>query len=202
MLDTCVVQNLEWVYDRQQENSWSEEDAHQLKDRYGSHANELISLWKLVDQFECRSTSPPWLVSAGSLAELSDHPGTKRTGLMDGWKYWQESSDDWSPDSFGPIAPGLLSAAQYPPNRLILRGLGVSEYGEVIADDGPLAAFPDVGDRKLIREALFASAPAILTTDIKTLWSRRAAVQDMGLEIWRPTDLLDFYEAEWYKPEP
>ncbi len=84
-------------------------------------------------------------------------------------------------------------------NPLILRGLGVSGVDEIVADDGPLSECPDRGDRALIRDGLLSGVPAILTTDLRTFWSRRTVLYDLGIEIWRPSDALTAYIPKWAK---
>ena len=73
----------------------------------------------------------------------------------------------------------------------------VSGYEEIIDSDGPLSAFRDEGDRKIIRDALVCGVRAILTTDLRSFWSERDALETYGVEIWRPTDLLVAYESKW-----
>lgn len=76
LLDTCVVQNLEWVLKQQLETTpWTQAHETRLRTRYGPLADELLALWKLVEMYERDSNFPPWIVSGRSLAELGGHPG-------------------------------------------------------------------------------------------------------------------------------
>lgn len=199
LLDTCVIQNLEWVYAQGRiEAPWTDQDTERLRTRFGrALAEDLFALRNLVHAFEWRSEYLPWIVSAQSKIEFGNHQGTRKNALISGWQYWRDGSDDWAPDSFGPVAPGRLDSIRHRPSPLILRGLGVTTFEEVIEETGPLAYLPDVGDRQLVREAIFAGVPAILTTDLKTLWSHRESLGTLGLEVWRPTTLLDAYLEYW-----
>ena len=86
LLDTCVVQNLEWVYARHSEDrEWTSSEEQSLVARYGKpHANELLALWDLVGDFEEASSTLPWLVSESAREELARHPGKKRATLTQG----------------------------------------------------------------------------------------------------------------------
>jgi hypothetical protein len=50
--------------------------------------------------------------------------------------------------------------------------------------------FADAGDRVLIRSALRAGIPRILTTDLNSFWRHRRSLYPLGIEVWRPTDVL------------
>jgi hypothetical protein len=110
-------------------------------------------------------------------------------------QWWQE----WA-DYFG----GGIKESWYPhidTERLVVR------WSPEVAEEQlslpvapplwPLAAeciprldpFTDAGDRALIRIAMRAGIPTILTTDINSFWSHRRAAYALGVEIWRPTDL-------------
>jgi len=199
LLDTCVVQNIEWVYARHSEDrEWTSSEEESLVARYGKpHANELLALWDLVGAFEEASSTLPWLVSESAREELNRHPGTKRARLVQGWSYWDESADEWGIEAFGTVAPSSLRSGLTNVHPLVLRGLGVSSYEQIIDSDGPLSEFRDEGDRKIIRDALVCGVRAILTTDLRSFWNERAALDPYGIEIWRPTDLLVAYESRW-----
>jgi hypothetical protein len=109
-----------------------------------------------------------------------------------------DAQEDWGTSSYGPVAPGVIDpTVKAHPNPLILRGLEVSSVQQIVADDGPLAEFRDLGDRALIRDALLAGVPAILTTDLKSFWAKRAVVAEYGLQVWRPSETLDAYVPRW-----
>jgi hypothetical protein len=80
---------------------------------------------------------------------------------------------------------------------LVLRGLGVEDVEAIVAVDGPLAFLPDLGDRRIVRDALLANIPAILTLDLRTFWRHRDALAPLGVEVWLPSDLLDAYVRMW-----
>lgn len=82
-------------------------------------------------------------------------------------------------------------------NPLILKALGVKENKEIVEDNGPLTLLADMGDRLLVRDAILAGVPAILTTDLRSFWSHRADLYHLGIEIWRPSDALIAYEPKW-----
>jgi hypothetical protein len=203
LLDTCVIQNIEWVWDRMEEpdgGQWTEQRVAALEARFGADlAEDLLCLGDLVDHFQYEGGFP-WLVSSSTRAEIERFtgPGEKPIRILQGWTRLSEAKDDWAPDSFGSTAPGFLDAAhQVRPNPLILRGLGVASVEEIVADSGPLSAFPHQGDRALIRDALLSGVPAILTTDLRSFWANRETLYDLGLEVWRPSDVLTAYEPQW-----
>lgn len=191
LLDTCVVQHLTWVYERRaSEQEWTQEDSAKLTQRYGRLADELLALWELVDRYEMASSSPTWLVSNSSLAELQRAPVDRREANLSTWRWVNDSTEGMLPDGYATIAPGLLVGADYRPNILVLGGLGIASADQLLESDGPLTAFPDHGDRVLIGEALFAGVQTLMTTDLRTIWRHRDAAAALGLAIVRPQDLL------------
>lgn len=143
---------------------------------------------------------PVLLVSSSTRDEIERFSGggEKQVRILKGWTRLSDAQDDWSPDSFGRTAPGPLNASlQLRPNPLILHGLGVATADEIVADSGPLSAFPHQGDRALILDALLSGVPAILTTDLRSFWAHREALYAFGLEVWRPSDALSAYEPRW-----
>lgn len=201
LLDTCLIQNIEWVWDRMaspQGGQWTEGQVAQLERRFGpTFANELLSLGYLVDYFQYVGGFP-WLVSHSSEAEIraNGRPGAKR--VLRGWSRLADATDDWAPSSFRGVAPGILRpVGEVRINPLILRGLGVLSIAEIVADGGPLHVLRDAGDRALVRDALLAGVPAILTSDLRSFWAQRQPLYDLGLQIWRPSDVLDAYETLW-----
>ena len=75
--------------------------------------------------------------------------------------------------------------------------MGVTNSEELLDSSGPLSFLPDGGDRALVAQALLANIPAILTTDRRTFWAHRDKVRELGVEILRPTELLDLYVPYW-----
>lgn len=199
LLDTCVVQNIEWVWDRIEEDGgqWTDERIHDLKRHFGEGlAGELLALGFLVDKLQWNGY--PWLVSASSLREIQVFRGLKADKVFRGWHRLYEHQEDWHHGSSNGAAPGILNPGE--PTRispLILQGLGVSTAAAIVADDGPLKAFHDEGDRKLIRDALLGNVPAILTTDLRSFWAHRSVLYDYELEVWKPSDALLAYESRW-----
>lgn len=200
LLDTCVIQNIEWVWDRMEDGTsqWTEDSLAELEARFGKPlADELIALGYLVDHFQYNGGFP-WLVSASAKVELERHLGGKGAALVAGWKRLSDHQHDWAIESFRGVAPGVLTpTADTRIHPLILRGLGVTSAEEIVDDRGPLCALQDPGDRELIRDALLSGVPAILTTDLRSFWRHRSALHEYGLEVWRPSDALAAYEPEW-----
>ena len=104
----------------------------------------------------------------------------------------------WSIESFRGVAPAVLDPTpEVRINPLILQALGVTERNEIVEDNGPLGVLKDMGNRMLVRDALLAGVPAILTMDLESFWRHRAALYHLGVEIWRPSDALAAYEPKW-----
>jgi hypothetical protein len=168
--------------------------------RFGTPlAVELLALDQLVDHL--RWSGFPWLVSAGAQRELDRVVASKGEGLRAGWRRLAEAQEEWGTDSYGLVAPAILSPESTArPNPLILRGLGVSSVEEIVAANGPLAEFRHHGDREIIRETLLSGArdphdrPQIVL-------GKREVVLEHGLEVWRPSDALRAYIRRWNAQE-
>ncbi len=200
LLDTCVIQNIEWVWDRIEEpecSQWTEEGVQRLEEQFGARfANELLCLGYLVDHLQWEGF--PWLVSASAQDEIGRSRGRRRPGVLRGWERLSESQADWNVSSFRGVAPSVLDpTGAVRVNPLILRGIGVSSVDEITADNGPLSSLRDAGDRALVRDAMLSGVPAILTTDLRSFWSQREAIYGLGVEIWCPSDALTAYEPKW-----
>ncbi|AGK57211.1 hypothetical protein HYPDE_27658 [Hyphomicrobium denitrificans 1NES1] len=201
LLDTCVLQNLDWV-DRQLEEKervvWDDAALLELSARYGSDtANDLVDLGILYKQFEYWG-GYPWLVCETNWSEASVFGGNRSARLRIIVKFFGGHQEDVSNDAFPGVALGLLGdsrSARISP--LILKGLGVRSLGQIFASDGPLSFLRDEGDRRVAGYALVANIPAILTTDRKTFWKHRDVLRNFGVEVMRPSELLDLYEPYW-----
>jgi hypothetical protein len=127
------------------------------------------------------------------MLELNKVGGAAGWELRQWWfewaDYFQDCLDaDWYPDldarglviSRGPeVADEQLALLPIAPRAVALS-----------ADCLPLfGPFRDVGDRAVIRDAMRAGIPNILTTDLRSFWSKRRSLYPFGMEIWRPTDL-------------
>jgi hypothetical protein len=158
---------------------------------------ELVALGDLVTLME--RNGPPWVVSEASLIEFERAEGAKGTALRQWWFEWADYFD------------GCLDAGWYleldAEHLLIRRSPEVAEGQLSLALDPapwPLAPecipvigpFPDAPDRALIRCALRAGVPTILTTDLNTFWRHRRAVYALGIEIWRPSDLWTTFQRQ------
>ncbi len=194
LLDTCLLQHLKVVMDMvyAESESMTEEIAGRLLATYRAPLGpELVALGDLMAVLG-HTDPPPWVVAEVSLIEFERLNGAKGSQLR-GW--WQEWADYFK---------GCYADGWYPhvdAERLLIR------TAPVVADEQlslaiepvrwPLAAecippfgpFPDAGDRALIRTALRAAVPTILTTDLNTFWRHRRVLYPLGIEVWRPTDL-------------
>lgn len=201
LLDTCVLQNIDWV-DRRIESDgsviWDDEAVAALSARYGTElANDLIDLGILYKEFENRS-GYPWLVSQAASGEVSLVDGLKGERLVSALDFFRGHQDDWCDDTYPGLAKGLL----FPTRRIrvsppLLRGLGVTSVNEIHSAQGPLSFLPDAGDRMVAAEALIANVPVVLTTDRATFWKHSAELERLGLAVMRPTELLRLYEPYW-----
>lgn len=199
LLDTCVLQNLDWVDRRiESDGSWDDGAVADLTERYGAElANDLIDLGILYKEFEDRS-GYPWLVSRAAQGEASLADGVKGVRLLSLLGFFRGHQDDWSDEAYPGIAKGLLfSPRRVRVSPLLLRGLGVTSVDEVHSASGPLSFLPDEGDRMIAAEALIANVPVLLTTDRATFWRHRVKLEALGLAVMRPTELLTLYEPYW-----
>lgn len=201
LLDTCVIQNLDWV-DRLIESHgsvmWDGAAIADLTARYGAElASDLVDIGVLYKQFENRG-GYPWLVSRSAQGEARLTSGNKRVRLTSAIDFFRGHQDDWSHDSYPAVAQGLLFGSRgVRVSPLLLRGLSVNSVDEIYAETGPLSFLSDVGDRMITAEALVANIPVILTTDRATFWKHRAKLEAFGVTVMRPTELLKLYEPYW-----
>lgn len=219
LLDTSVLQNLDWV-DRKLEEFeeaedaeisalggthglddggvWDEQKIILLEQRFGKElARDLLDLGTLYKEFEYQG-GYPWLVCDAAIKEagaLQTHKGGRLRELV---SFISGHQEDWSIDSYPEIAQGLLLArGQLRISPLILRALGVSCRADISAETGPLSFLRDAGDREIVTHALIANIPAILTTDRRTFWAHRVRLEEMGVQVIRPSELLDQYVPFW-----
>lgn len=197
LLDTCVLQNLDWVDRREETKTIPTED--ELANQFGRElAIDLIALAILYRNFQDRS-GYPWLVCNTAVAEAQQLGGQKGKSLRSLIAFFEGHEGEWSAGAYPGIATGLLRAHQVTTrvSPLILRGLGVATAHEACLPNGPLGFLPDNGDRLLAAEALFANVPVILTTDRRTFWAHRDRLLPLGVEVLRPSELLDLYDPYW-----
>ncbi len=201
LLDTCILQNLDWV-DRQLEERervvWDDTALLELSERYGADtANDLVDLGILYKQFEYFG-GYPWLVCETNSSEASVFGGNRGVRLRDIVRFFGGHQEDVSNHAFPGVALGLLEESKSVRiSPLILKGLGVRSAEQIVASDGPLSFLRDEGDRRVAGYALVANIPVILTTDRKTFWKHRDALRSFGVEVMRPSELLDLYEPYW-----
>jgi hypothetical protein len=199
LLDTCILQNLDWV-DRRIEQAvcWDDAAVAALTATYGEDmANDLLDLGAMYKHFEDLG-GYPWLVCDVNASEASLLGGDRGIRLNDIIRFFNGHQDDLCNDAFPGVALGLLGearAARVSP--LILKGLGVASVEQVFLHDGPLYFLPDRGDRQVAGYALLANIPIILTTDRKTFWKHRAAMKEFGVDVMRPSELLALYDPYW-----
>jgi hypothetical protein len=189
LLDTCAVQHLDTVMGRFDDDSGlSHEEAQRLVARYGPRLGpEIVALGDLV-AIAFENDGPPWAVSETSLIELGRLEGNRGNGLRRSWWDWRYYWDGWA-DVYPEIDhAGLMwPRAVVPPEQLALFPIAPT------MPDAPLDAIRHAGDRALIRDAIRAGIPAILTTDLRSFWAKRGALLGYGLEVWRPTDVWRAY---------
>lgn len=193
LLDTCVLQSLKLVMDticEYGEYMTDEVEDHLLRRYPAPLGPELVALGVLIAVLG--RNGPPWVVSESSLIEFEQLDSEKGRQLR---RWWQEWADYFDGCLDGGWYPGLDAEA------LIVRRVPAVADGQLaLAIEParwPLAAecvfpfgpFPNAGDRALIRDALRAGIPAIVTTDLNSFWRHRRALYPLGIEIWRPTDL-------------
>lgn len=201
LLDTCTVQHLDWV-DRQIDTHgpsvWDADNEKCLQDRYGvDTANDLLDLGTLYKRFE-HEGGYPWLVSDAAINEANLLFGSKGVRLEELITFFAEHQSDWGLDTYPGLASGLLLNGKMKcVSKLALRGLGILSVEECYEHDGPLGFLPDKGDRVVAAHALLANIPAVLTTDRRTFWRWRTKLEDLGLKVFRPSELLDLYETYW-----
>lgn len=201
LLDTCVLQNLDWV-DRQRERAgtvvWDDDAVRSLERRYGSElASDLLDLGTLYTQFEARS-GYPWLACRASVDEATRLLGARGPRLREMIEFLIRHQDEWTDDAYAGLAKGLLArSGRRRVSPLILKALGVASEEEIHTDNGPLAFLPDLGDRLIAACALTANIPVILTTDLATFWKHRESMASLGVQVMRPSELLPLYDRYW-----
>lgn len=202
LLDTSVLQNLDWVDHRLEategDANWDDESVAQLEARFGKElAADLIDLGTLYKQFE-HYGSYPWLVCNAAIDEASVLQNEKGDRLRQLLSFLSSHQEDWGNDSFPGIARGLLlTRRRTRVSPLILRALGVKAAEDLCGAGGPLSFLRDRGDRAVVSQAVLANIPAILTTDRRTFWAHRDAIRELGVEILRPSELLNLYVPYW-----
>lgn len=195
LLDTCAVQGLREATAFFHDNgAWDDAGPEELLAYYGRRkGSELIALGNVVQRL--RYNGAPWLVSRTSLLEFQAARPDIARGLLSWWIEWADYMEA-SSTNYPEIDLDLLfdySAVVHPDQM---------QLPFVVAVASPLVepAFPpfkDTGDCALMRDALRARVPAILTLDLRSFWRHRRTLWGLGLEVWRP---LDYWEA--IRPQP
>lgn len=195
LLDTCAVQHLDTVLAFCDDQPLDDGSARTVMTRYGRRLGpELIALAEIYARVSYSGV--PWAVSETSLAELELVGGRRGAALRlwwsELWHYWHSCEEFFPEIDFDGLAwPG----PDVSPDQLTLFEMEAAVPGHA-APGEPLALLSDVGDRALVRDAIRSRIPSILTTDLRSFWSRRHAVQSYGIEVWRPTDVLRAYRGE------
>jgi hypothetical protein len=191
LLDTCLLQHLEFVMDLLGDAlCWPAGSTSWLLRRYGEQlGGDLIALGEII-AFLLPRQPPPWIVSETSLLELQRLGGAKGSRLRAWWYEWAEF---W--EGCAEVYPEILTEALAPPVTSIAPGqLALFEIPSRSCRDleagTPLGSLPDAGDRALVRDAIRCGIPAVLTTDLRSLWSHRQSLYAVGVEVWRPRDML------------
>lgn len=140
----------------------------------------------------------PWLVCNSAIEEAGLLEGLKGARLRQILSFFASHQDEWGRDSYPRIAQGiLLSQVPLTGSPLVLRALGATTPEHLADYAGPLSFLPDRGDRLLATYALLSNVPALLTTDRRTFWVHRARLQEMGIQVLRPSELLTLYFPYW-----
>jgi hypothetical protein len=192
LLDTCVLQHLKLVMDALTEEYVTEEDEERLLRRYpASLGSELVALGDLMTVLQ--RNGPPWLVAEASLIEFERLDNAKGAELRQWWREWADYFKGCLDEGWYPyIDAESLLIRRSPPEHDGQQSLPIEPArwplaAECVPTFGP---FLDAGDRALIRTALRAGIPTILTTDLNSFWRYRRCLYPLGIEVWRPTDLL------------
>ena len=201
LLDTCILQNLDWV-DRQIEEKgdvvWDDGAVRTLATQYGREmAVDLIDLGMLHTRFE-HFGGYPWLVCETNFSEGAPLYGGKGERIRKITRYFYGHQEDLYVHSYPGTATSLLTENNsIRVSPMILKGLGVETVDQVTSGDGPLSFLHDYGDRLIAHYAIIANIPIILTTDRRTFWKHRDALKEFGVHVMRPSELLDLYEPYW-----
>jgi hypothetical protein len=194
LLDTCLLQHLKVVMDMvyEYDEFLTDETADRLLAQYPEPLGpELVALGDLMAQLG-HTDPPPWVVAEASLIEFERLNSAKGAQLRAWWREWADYFSGCHRDGWYPHVDAERLLIRTPPtvadDQLSLE-IGPAPWpisAECFPKFGP---FPDAGDRALIRAALRAGVPTILTTDLNSFWRHRRALYPLGIEVWRPTDL-------------
>jgi hypothetical protein len=157
-------------------------------------AHELGCLTDLIQHLQFRHYFA-WLVSHTSEAEFQRSPADRRRRLEKAWQHVADDNECWEADAYPALNRRALSRSHDDelPNQL---RLALPRESLMDVPTGWLQAIPDAGDRQLLREARSAGVPAVLTTDLRSLWRNRGSLYAFGIEVWRPSDALWCYHYE------
>jgi hypothetical protein len=121
LLDTCTIQNLNWV-DRTLAEAggtikWNRRRLECLAERYGpKQAKDLVDLGTLYVEFECRGAYP-WLVSRVSVEECGVLHGEKGDEIRGMLRHLAGHQEDLSPASYPSVAVGGYRCLHGPGRR-------------------------------------------------------------------------------------
>jgi hypothetical protein len=113
LLDTCILQNLDWVDRRiEQKERWDDAAVAALTATYGEDmANDLLDLGVMYKHFEDLG-GYPWLVCDVNASEASLLGGDRGIRLNDIIRFFNGHQDDLCNDAFPAVALGLLGEAR------------------------------------------------------------------------------------------
>ena len=186
LLDTCTIQHLEWARRNVRDGSQTAfETLERVQKRVG--AALAVELSALVDLERMACDELPFCVSLTSRHELSAAPAARRGALLAEWDDWAEHAQSVVELSAAVVAALVGNAAPAPvhPDQLGIPG--------IVQQHAVLGPFGGAGDCALIRDALRAEVPVILTTDLRTFWRHRFWLYEQGVEVWRPSDVRQAY---------
>jgi hypothetical protein len=186
LLDTCTIQHMAWARRNLPDGSQTaRETCERVQKRVGvALAVELTALMDL-ERMACDDL--PFCVSLTSRYELSAAPAARRQALLAEWDDWAEHAQSVVELSADVVETLVGNAAPAPvhPDQLAIPG--------VLKQRAVLGPFGGAGDCALIRDALRAEIPVILTTDLRTFWRHRIWLYERGVEVWRPSDVRQAY---------
>jgi hypothetical protein len=191
LLDTCVIQHLSYVTGVIDWDDWTEDATAAVVSRVGPNlGTELLALMSVLERFS-DSGSLVWAASWTAADEIARARGARgarvRRQRTDLYHWWEAMVAEW-PGELGHTEVSVQALPGPEQMQLPLR----PEPEIVRPRAARFGPFRDAGDRELILEAVDRGFPAILTTDLRTLWRHRKWLYP-AIEIWRPSDVMRVY---------
>ena len=180
-LDTNIVQNLhsfgEFIYD----NRFSPAIESKLRGKGSRFADDIRAL----ADFMALGIRAGWPItlSSGTLKELDATPqGAKRYALTT-WGNELATYTASNPDRTESEEEG--SAYSEISHFTFIQRCRLSDL---------LKVMPQEEDRQLVIDAVECGCDIFLTMDYKTIWRHKNTIKQLGLEVMRPTELLEYVQ--------